>query len=111
MRFSLVHTTLPGEEPAGKREQQGRKQEVIRNKHIAKSDVFEAYETALKEKLEDAYDVSYLEALKDDLLGFTHVTVREMLSHLEEQCLALTTTDKKQKLRQIELNWTPGDDI
>ena len=34
-----------------------------------------------------------------------------MLDHLREQCLALTSTEKRRKLKQIELEWKPEDDL
>ena len=104
-------TALPANLTAAEKEQRRRKQETERAEELAQFDVWQAYETWAKEQLEEAYEESYLEALKDDLLGFTHVHVNQMLTHLTEQCLALTTGDKKKKLKQIELEWTPGDDI
>ena len=83
---------------------------VISDK-IVHFDVFEAYEMHFKDKVAEAYDEAYLEALKDDALGFTHVTVREMIEHLQEQCLALTVSEKKKKLRLIEIDCLVGDDI
>ena len=49
-------------------------------------------------KLEAAFDSQYFEVLRDDLLGYTHVCVSEMLAHPLEQCLALTGVGKQERL-------------
>ena len=74
-------------------------------------DDLEAYQTHFKEQIAAACDKSYLKALKDDLQGFTHITAGDMIDHLREQCLAMTSKEKKQKLKQIDLAWDHGDDI
>ena len=51
---------------------------------IAQFDRFEGYEAAFKMKVAEAYDESTLEVLHDELLKFTHVTLREMRKHLKE---------------------------
>ena len=104
-------TALPANLSAAEKEMQRRKQETERAEELKEFDVWQAYETWAKGELEEAYGESYLEALKDDILGFTHVHVSQMLAHLSEQCLAITTKERKKKLKQIELEWTPGDDI
>ena len=45
-------------------------------------------------KVAEAYDKLTLEVLYDKLLEFTHVTLEEMLKHLEDQCHALTLREK-----------------
>ena len=86
---------------AAERDQRHRKQEAEDANQIAQFDVFEAHETYFKGQLEDTYDESYLEALKDDVLGFTHVTVVDMLVHLTEQSLSLTTVEKKKNSNRL----------
>ena len=34
-----------------------------------------------------------------------------MLDHLEQQCLALTSRDKKMKMKDVNLLWDRDDDI
>ena len=58
-----------------------------------------------------AYDETYFGTIKDDLLGFSHLTVNAMLEHLREQCLAVTFKEKKKKLKEINISWDHGDDI
>ena len=48
-----------------------------------------------------AYNETYFDTIKDDLPGFTHLTVNDMLEHLQEQCLAMTFKEKKKKLKKI----------
>ena len=105
------NTPLPGNLTVQQREMRRKKQEAERNEEIVQYDVFEAYETHYKEQIATAYDESYLEALENELLGFTHVTVSEMLEHLREQCLAMTSREKKQKLKEVNLEWEQGDDV
>ena len=95
------NTALPGGLNATKRNQRRRKQEAENADQIVQFDVFEAHETDFKGQLEDTYDESYLEALKDDVLGFTHVTVVDMLVHLTEQSLSLTTVEKKKNSNRL----------
>ena len=69
--------------------------------------IFKAYQTFYKDAVAAAYDESYFEALKDKLLGFTHVTLSEIIDHLRKQCLTMTSKEKKQKLKEINLRWEP----
>lgn len=66
---------------------------------------FDAYEHVFKEKLEGAYDSQYFDVLKDNILGFTHVCVSEMLDHLHSNCLALTDVEKEKRLEETKLPW------
>ena len=66
---------------------------------------FDAYEHAFKQKLIMAYDSQYSETMSDDLLGFTHVFVYEMLDHLLDQCLALTDVEKEERLKETKAVW------
>ena len=88
-----------------------KKQEAVRNEEIVQHDIFEACQIYYKDAIADAYDETYFEALRDDLLGFTHLTVSDMFDHLREQCLAMTSKEKKQKLKDINLEWEPNTDI
>ena len=88
-----------------------RKKEETRKDELMQFDTFEGYELAFKEKLEIAYDAAYFGTLRDDILGFTHLTVRDMLEHLESQCLKLTNRERQSKLKECELPWEPGEDV
>ena len=88
-----------------------RKKEEERKDALMQFDTFEGYELAFKEKLELAYDAAYFATLRDDILGFTHLTVLDLLEHLESQCLALTNREKQSKLKECELPWEPGEDV
>ena len=50
-----------------------KKQEAVRNEEIVQYDVFEAYQTYFKDASAAAYDKTYFEALRDNLLGFIHL--------------------------------------
>ena len=40
-----------------------------------------------------------------------HVTVGDMLRHLKEQCRALTSREKREKLKEVTVPWDQNDDI
>ena len=88
-----------------------RKKEAERNEINREWERFDAYETVFKEKIEEAYDAQYLEALRDDILEMSHLTVSEVLAHLSLQCLALTNVEKEAKLAETRLPWDLHDDI
>ena len=75
------------------------------NEQINEFDRFDAHEAVFKEKLFEAYDLSYWVTLRCDLLGFTPVSVAEMLDHLLTQCLALTDTEKDAMLDEAKIPW------
>ena len=52
-----------------------------------------------KDAMASAYDETYFDTIKDDLLGFSYLTVNDMLEHLQEQCLAMTFKEKKEKTK------------
>ena len=74
-------------------------------------DRFDAHECTYKDALEVAYDAAYLSGAKDDVLGLGHLTVADVLDHLEAQCLAMTTLEKNKKLAEISIAWDKNDDI
>jgi hypothetical protein len=88
-----------------------RRREAEQSEAIAQYDLFEEYESAFKSMIEDAYDAAYLATLRDDILGFGHVTTRDMIEHLEQQCLALTSREKTIKLRDTLIPWDQNDDV
>ena len=88
-----------------------RKREAARADLITQFDIFEGYKTSFKDKVEEAYDQAYFTTMKDDVLGFMHVTVADMLQHLEGQCHALTEREKKEKLQEVNVPWDQNDDI
>ena len=88
-----------------------KRQDAVQNKDIVQYDIFEAQETHYKDAVAAAYDKTYFNTIKDDLLGFTHLTVNEMLEHLKEQCLVMTFREKRQNLKEISIIWEHGDDI
>ena len=45
------------------------------------------------------------------MLYFAHKTAKYILSHIKNKCLQLTTTEKKEKLKEIEFLWNPEEDI
>ena len=55
--------------------------------------------------------MQYLEALRDNILEMSHLTVSEVLAHLVQQCLALTNVEKEAKLAETRLPWNLHDDI
>ena len=74
-----------------------RRKEEERKALLEGWDTFNAYELSYKTKLAAAYDEPYWATLKHDILGFSHLTVHQMIEHLERQCLALTNREKKKK--------------
>ena len=70
-----------------------RRREAQHPEKIKEHDLFENLEAIYKRKIEEAYDDVYLRNLRNDVLGFSHVTVREMLEHLQNQCLAINDLD------------------
>ena len=84
--------------------------EDTRAEMLEQWDIFDAYETKFKELIEEAYDATYIKALKDDFLGFSNVSVREMLDELENHCLALTTKEKQTKLKDSVPSWDQDED-
>ena len=72
---------------------------------------FDGYEYVFKVKLEASFDGQYFATLRDDLLGYTHVCVSEMLDHLMDQCIALTDVEKQEKLDAVLKPWNQDDDI
>lgn len=73
-------------------------------------DIFDAYETKYKDLVEEAYDATYIKALKDDFLGFSHCSVRDMLDELDSHCLSLTTNEKQSKLKAAVPAWDQDED-
>ena len=73
--------------------------------YVAEWERFDAYEYAFKQKLVSAYDSQYFETLRDDLLGFTHVCVSEMLDHLNDQCIVLTEVEMEERLAETQKPW------
>ena len=45
------------------------------------------------------------------MLGFTHLTVLDLIKHLKQQYFARTNRERKEKLKECELPWDPGEDI
>ena len=84
--------------------------EAKRKGMLTQWDIFDAYETQFKDFLEEAYDETYLKTLRDDFLGYTHRSVREMLEELERHCLSLTTNEKMEKLKATVPDWNQDDD-
>jgi hypothetical protein len=87
------------------------KQEAQHSAVLRDYDVFAAYETIFKDRLAEVYDATYLRAIKDDVLGFLVVTVRDMLNQLESRCLAISDHDEAKKIRQAHADWDKNDDI
>jgi len=71
-----------------------RKKEAQCNEVIRKWERWDAYETAFKQKVEEAYNAQYLEQIKDDILELGALSVREVINHLKQQCLAITNMEK-----------------
>ena len=55
--------------------------------------------------------MQYLDQIKDDILELGALSVREVVDHLEQQCLALTNMEKEAKLEETRLPWDLNDDI
>ena len=88
-----------------------RKQEATRADLITWFDTFQGYETSFKDKVEEAYDLAYLSTMKDNTLGFMHVTVADMLRHLKGQYHTITSREKNVKLAEVNVPWDQNDDI
>ena len=67
--------------------------------------MFDAHKQVFKDRIEEAYDAVCLTALKDDILGFSHLSVGDMLNHLELQCLSLIDREKAKQLREMKIEW------
>ena len=70
--------------------------EVHREGH----EVYLGVEYAMEHLILTAYDVCWLEEIKDDVLDFTHKTAREILAHLLTQCMKLTNSEKRANLKE-----------
>ena len=88
-----------------------RRREAAHNNLITQWGRYNAHETTYKDAIEAAYDACYLAGKKDEVLGLGHLTVQDVLDHLEAQCLALTTLEKNKKLAEISIQWDKNDDI
>jgi hypothetical protein len=88
-----------------------RKKESAHTEKISQHEVFQGLEQVFKARIEDAYDAVWLRTIKDDVLGFSHITVQDMFEHLEQQCLAINDVDKAKKLRETHVEWDKNDDI
>jgi len=113
--WTFTHPDRPSAYDAGIAGQVGdvtrRRKEAAHNDKIVQWDRFDALETTYKDAIEEAYDAAYLAEMKDDVLGFSHLTVADLLTHLEDKCLALTTLQKNKKLADINCVWDKNDDI
>ena len=96
---------------AQQRDTRRKKQEAVRNEDIVKYDIFEANQTYHKDAIVAAHDETYFDVIRGDLLGFTHLTVNDLLEHLKEQCLAMTFEKKRRELKEINLRWEHQGDI
>ena len=70
--------------------------EVHREEH----EVYLGFEDAMKHLIITAYDACWLEEIKDDVLNFTHKTVKEMLAQLLTQCMKITNRENRAKLKE-----------
>ena len=50
-----------------------------------------------------ACDKAYLATMKNELFGFANKNFSQMLSHLKQQCLALTAHEKKVKTKGVNI--------
>ena len=96
---------------AGMSDQVIKKREAKRKDEILQFDIFQGYEAVAKEKIAAAYDKTWLEGLRNKILGFTHVTANKMLDELELKSHALTYSEKQLKLNEFNLAWNQDDDI
>lgn len=81
-----------------------------REEMLEQWDIFDAYESKYRDLIEEAYDETYIKALKEDFLGYSNRSVREMLDELDSHCLALTTNEKQAKLKTAEVPWDQDED-
>ena len=72
---------------------------------------FSALRNILKQQILAAVGEVYLLALKDDLLGFTNVTPRAMLNHLETNYGIVTPDQLVENKAKLEADWNPDDPI
>ena len=79
--------------------------------HVEQWNRFDAYEQVFKSTVEAAYDSQYFDTLKDDLLGYTHVCVSEMLDHLLTQARAMTDVEKQEKFTAALKPWNQDQAI
>ena len=85
--------------------------EVAQVKLLTHIEISEGYETAFKEKLEEAYNKAYFTMLKDNILEFMHITAHEMPNRLSEKCLALTSREKEENFTETNILWDLDDDL
>ena len=106
-RPPTVHPDLADADDDGER----RSLEAHQKAQIAEWDRFDAHEYVFKGALIDAFDEQYTKALKDDVLGYSHVCVSEILDHLRSHCLEITDVEKDECLEETRKPWDLNDEI
>ena len=62
-----------------------------------------------KENIPEAYNRSCIEEIKYKVIDFTHKSAKEMLKHLNKQCLYLTNVENKEQFKETEFLWNTED--
>ena len=53
----------------------------------------------------------WLATINNEVLGFSHLSLPNMLDHLETQCLSLTDREKAKKLQDIHVERDEHNDV
>ena len=64
-----------------------------------------------KEKIPEAYERSLLKEIKYEVLNLIHKSKKDIIGHINNQCLSLSNMEKKEKLKDMEFPWNPEEDI
>lgn len=67
-------------------------------------DLYKAVETAAKRLLVESIDESYIDHLKDDIVGFSQVSVRDLIETITNRYLKFTEKQKEALEDQLEHN-------
>ena len=81
------------------------------NELVREWERFNTYKVTFKQQIEEAYNAQYLESLQDKILELSHLTVCDLLDHLEQQCLALTHVEIEAKMAETRIPWDLHNNI
>ena len=86
--------------------------EIYRTYYLQRSnyDLYKAVETAAKKLLIEAIDESYIDHLKDDIVGFSQVSVRTLIQTITDRYLKFTEKQKETLEKKLDQAYT-GDPI
>ncbi|CAB9524327.1 hypothetical protein SEMRO_1524_G279590.1 [Seminavis robusta] len=73
--------------------------------------IYKATGTALKKQLLQAIPDTFTNTLKNDLFGYTNVTVLQILDHLDTAYGSVDQADLKDNIKRMEAEWSPNQPI